>query len=118
MRALKNKSGLEIANALKDIFKGERKPELVWCDKGKEFYIQHVKSLVTVYSTENEEKSCVIDYWLYNSHFNMRFSPLSLQPWLSFSCYIPSLLFLLLIHSSSCMLWIFPRRLTVCVIAR
>jgi hypothetical protein len=39
MRALKNKSGLLVADALKEIFtESDRKLELVWCDEGKEFY--------------------------------------------------------------------------------
>jgi hypothetical protein len=72
MRPLKSKSGVEVAGALKDIIAstgraGEpasyRKPELVRSDKGKEFYNQHVKSLVILYSTENEEKSCVVERW-------------------------------------------------------
>ena len=63
MRALKSKSGIEVADAFKDIIKTGRKPELVWSDKGKEFYNQHVKSLVTIYSTENEEKSCIVERW-------------------------------------------------------
>ena len=32
----------------------------MWVDKGKEFYNKDVQKLVTLYSTENEEKSCVI----------------------------------------------------------
>ena len=30
-------------------------------DKGKEFYNKNVQKLVALYSTENEEKSCVIE---------------------------------------------------------
>ena len=33
----------------------------MWVDKGKEFYNKDVKKLVSLYSTENEEKSCVIE---------------------------------------------------------
>jgi hypothetical protein len=62
MRALKSKTGLEVATALKDIIDSSGcKPELVRSDKGKEFYNQHVKSVVTIYSTENEEKSCIVE---------------------------------------------------------
>ena len=33
-------------------------------DKGKEFYNKHVKALgIQLYSTENEEKSCVVERW-------------------------------------------------------
>jgi hypothetical protein len=63
VRALKNTTCLAVANAFKDVMNSSRKPELVWSEKGKEFYNQHVKSLVTLYSTENEEKSCVVERW-------------------------------------------------------
>ena len=36
----------------------------MWVDKGKEFYNKHVKALsVQLYSTENEEKCCVVERW-------------------------------------------------------
>ena len=59
---LKTKTGVEVAKALKKIFK-ERKPEKLWVDKGKEFYNKDVKSLIEIYSTENEEKSSVVERW-------------------------------------------------------
>ena len=59
---LKNKTGLEVATALNKVFK-ERKPHFLWVDKGKEFYNTHVKNLVTLYSTENEEKSSIAERW-------------------------------------------------------
>lgn len=62
---LKNKSGLSVANALKKIFKNsKRKPNKLWTDKGTEFYNERVKALVDVYSTENEEKSAVVERWI------------------------------------------------------
>ena len=33
----------------------------MWVDKGREFYSKDVRKLVELYSTENEEKSCVIE---------------------------------------------------------
>ena len=60
---LKNKEGKTVATALKTIFK-ERKPEKMWVDKGKEFYNKDVKDLVTLYSTENEEKSSIVERWI------------------------------------------------------
>ena len=39
----------------------ERKPAKMWVDKGREFYNKDVRKLVQLYSTENEEKSCVIE---------------------------------------------------------
>ena len=59
---LKNKTGSEVAKALRQIFK-ERKPSKLWVDKGKEFYNKEVRSLVELYSTENEEKSSVVERW-------------------------------------------------------
>ena len=60
---LKNKEGKTVASALKKIFK-ERKPEKMWVDKGKEFYNKDVKDLIELYSTENEEKSSVVERWI------------------------------------------------------
>ena len=59
---LKDKTGTSVADALKTLFK-MRKPEKMWVDKGAEFYNKHVKSLITLYSTENEEKSSVVERW-------------------------------------------------------
>ena len=55
-------------NAFKTIFKEGRKPQYLWTDKGKEYYNKHVKELLdknkmTLYSTENEEKSSVCERW-------------------------------------------------------
>ena len=58
--------GVVIRNtlALETIFK-ERKPEKMWVDKGKEFYNRNVKDLsIELYSTENEEKSSVVERWI------------------------------------------------------
>ena len=60
---LKDKTGKSVASALKTIFK-ERKPEKMWVDKGKEFYNTDVKELIELYSTENEEKSSVVERWI------------------------------------------------------
>ena len=60
---LKNKEGKTVAEALKTIFE-ERKPEKLWTDKGKEFYDKNVKKLIEIYSTENEEKSSIVERWI------------------------------------------------------
>ena len=60
---LKDKTGKSVASALKTIFE-ERKPEKMWVDKGKEFNNKDVKDLVELYSTENEEKSSVVERWI------------------------------------------------------
>jgi len=62
MKPLKSKTGLEVANALEKIFK-ERKPDKLHVDFGREFYNKEVQKLVTLYSTENEEKSSVVERW-------------------------------------------------------
>ena len=65
---LRDKKGETVAEALKTILKEGRKPEYLWTDKGKEYYNKHVKKLldknkITLYSTENEEKSSVCERW-------------------------------------------------------
>ena len=60
---LKSKTGVCVANAFREIF-SYRKPKKLWVDKGSEFYNKDVKKLgVELYSTENEEKSSVIERW-------------------------------------------------------
>ena len=65
---MKDKKGESVAEAFKRIFKEGRKPQYLWVDKGKEFYSKHVKDLlekngIHTYSTENEEKSSVVERW-------------------------------------------------------
>ena len=60
---LEDKTGKSVALALETIFK-EREPEKMWEDKGKEFYNKDVKDLIELYSTENEEKSSVVERWI------------------------------------------------------
>ena len=36
----------------------------MWVDKGKEFYNKDVKELIKLDSTENEEKSSVVERWI------------------------------------------------------
>ena len=64
---LKDKKGESVTEALKTIFR-DKKPQYVWVDKGKEFYNKHLKDLldkngINMYSTENEEKSSVVERW-------------------------------------------------------
>ena len=63
---LKDKKGESVTKAFSEIFKEGRKPQYLWVDKGKEFYNKHLKDLlekhsVQMYSTENEEKSSVVE---------------------------------------------------------
>ena len=59
---LKDKSDKSVAAAFRKILT-ERKPKLVWVDKGLGIYNKDVKQLVDIYSTENEEKSAVVERW-------------------------------------------------------
>ena len=58
--SLKRKTGQKVANAFSSILK-ERRPSKTWVDRGREFYNKDVQKRVELYSTENEEKSCVIE---------------------------------------------------------
>ena len=65
---LKDKKGETVAEAFKTIFKEDRKPQYLWTDKGKEYYNKNMRELleknnITLYSTENEEKSSVYERW-------------------------------------------------------
>jgi len=65
MIPLKDKTGLSVSKAFKQIFsKSKRKPRKLWVDKGTEFYNRYVKALLDIYSTENEEKSSVAERWI------------------------------------------------------
>ena len=62
---LKDKKGETVAAAFEKIFK-LRQPQLLWTDKGREFYNKNVNQLLSqknikLYSTENEEKSSVVE---------------------------------------------------------
>ena len=57
---LKRKTEQEVANAFSRILK-ERRPSKMWVDRNCEFYNKDVRKQVELYSTENEEKSCVIE---------------------------------------------------------
>ena len=66
--ALKDKKGETVTEAFKTIFKEGRKPQYLWTDKGKEYYDKNMRELlerndITIYSTENEEKSSVCERW-------------------------------------------------------
>ena len=61
---LNDKTGNSTAEGFVKILDSSgRRPGKVWVDKGKEFYNKDVKKLVKLYSTENEEKSCVNERW-------------------------------------------------------
>ena len=62
---LKDKKGESVTKAFETIFR-DREPQYLWVDKGKEFHDKHLKGLldkngIRMYSTENEEKSSVVE---------------------------------------------------------
>ena len=64
----KDKKGETVTKAFKTIFKEGRKPQYLWTNKGKEYYNKNMGELlekndITLYSTENEEKSSVCERW-------------------------------------------------------
>ena len=66
---LKDKSAKSMIEAFKSILKEGRKPEKLWTDKGREFYSDDFKDLfksylIELYSTENEEKSSIVERWI------------------------------------------------------
>ena len=68
IRPLKDKKSETVTKAFQNIFKEGRKSQYLWTDKRKEFYNKHFKELldkhkIKLYSTENEEKSSVVERW-------------------------------------------------------
>ena len=57
--SFKTEKRKEVANTFSRILK-ERRPSKMWVDRGCEFYNKDVRKQVELYSTENEEKSCVV----------------------------------------------------------
>jgi len=51
---------LDGAAVKKKIFK-HKKSKKLWVDRGKEFYNKHVQEVIPIYSTENEEKSSIVE---------------------------------------------------------
>ena len=66
---LKDKKTESVSSAFDLIFKkSKRKPEKLWTEKGSEFISKHFKDLlrknsITLYHTQNEEKSSVVERW-------------------------------------------------------
>ena len=69
IKPLKDKTGKSITNAFKQVTnEDKRKPKFLWDDKGKEFHNKTFidflhKIKITLYSTENEQKSSVVERW-------------------------------------------------------
>ena len=67
-RPMLRKSGIALKEALEDIFKEGKLPKRIWADHGTEFYNKNVKDYlkkheISLYSTENPEKSSVVERW-------------------------------------------------------
>ena len=70
-RPLKTKTGLEVANAMRDIFaKSKRKPSYIWSDQGKEF-LNHlmIRGLlrekdITLYYSFNDPKASIAERFI------------------------------------------------------
>ena len=65
---LKTKTGPEVMKAFQMLLRKQPPPQKLWTDKGKEFYNKSMKDLleknnVQLYSTENEEKSSIVERW-------------------------------------------------------
>ena len=64
---MKTKTGKEVVQALRKLFLSGP-PSSLWTDKGAEFYNQQLKAALsanklTLYSTENEVKSSIVERW-------------------------------------------------------
>ena len=66
---LKDKKTESVSLAFDSIFKkSKRKPEKLWTDKGSEFIRKHFKDFlnkhnITLYHTQNKEKSSIVERW-------------------------------------------------------
>ena len=66
---LKDKKTESVSLAFDTIFKkSKRKPEKLWTDKGSEFISKHFKDFlkrhsITLYHSQNEEKSSIVERW-------------------------------------------------------
>ena len=67
---LKTKTGVEVASAFENLWKKAKvpHPKKLWTDKGREFYNKSMNKLLSknnieLYSTENEEKSSIVERW-------------------------------------------------------
>ena len=66
---LRNKTAPTLAAAFERLFTQKFVPQKLWSDNGTEFYNQNVKNVlkiynITLYSTFNKEKSCIVERWI------------------------------------------------------
>ena len=67
MACSQRKTGPDATKAFQDLWKTWQ-PQRLWTDKAEEFYNKSIEELlennnVELYSTENEEKSSVVERW-------------------------------------------------------
>ena len=65
---LKIKTGPEVTKAFQCLWRTQKPPQKLWTDEGIEFYNKSMKDLleknnVQLYSTENVEKSSIVERW-------------------------------------------------------
>ena len=65
---LKTKTGKELASEFQKLILANTAPSRLWTDTGTRFYNQQLKAVLTgnnvmLYSTENEEKSGIVEWW-------------------------------------------------------
>ena len=65
---LKTQTGKEVALSFRKLFRPNTPLGRLWTDKGTKFYNQQLKAVlatnnVRLYSTENEEKSGIVERW-------------------------------------------------------
>ena len=66
---LKNKTGIEVANAFNNILKNGRRCKKLWCDRGTEFYNANLRRVleennIQIYSTHNEPKATIAERFI------------------------------------------------------
>jgi len=65
---IKTKKGTEVVKAFSKLWMKEKPPQKLWIDKGLEYWNADMKRLakkkhVAMYTTENEEKSTIVERW-------------------------------------------------------
>ena len=73
---LKTKTGPEVMTAFQSLWRKQPPPQKLWTYRGTEFYNKPMKDLleknnVELYSTENEEKSSIVERWNHAIKRNM-----------------------------------------------
>ena len=75
----KSKSATVVTKAFQDLWKKKMPPRNLWTEKGKEFYNKPLQELlkkynIHLYSTQNEERSNVVERWNRTSNMEVLYS--------------------------------------------